>query len=64
MLVWLTILLGSLAAAAFTVYDPNTTYQAIFSIFSAIISGVVFLINYGRDIIVTVVNALSKNTLR
>jgi lipopolysaccharide export LptBFGC system permease protein LptF len=64
MLIWLSVLVVSLVVASFTVYDPQASYQAIFSIFSAIVSGVVFVLNYGRDIVVTILNSVSKNSLR
>jgi hypothetical protein len=64
MLVWLGILLTSLVIAFLTVFNPYATNQAIASISSALISGVVFLVNYGKDIAVTIINDLSKNSLR
>ncbi len=64
MLVCLGIFLVSIFALWLTSFIPWATDQAIFSIFSTIISGIVFVVNYGKDILVTVLNSLSKNSLR
>jgi hypothetical protein len=64
MLVCLGVLVVSTAVLWLTIFDANATYQATISMFSTIISGVIFVVNYGRDIIVTILNSLSKNSLR
>ena len=50
MIFWLSVVLISFALTLLTVIVPNATFQAIISSFSALISGVAFVINYGRDI--------------
>ncbi len=64
MIFWLFVVLVSFAVTLLTVVVPNATFQAIISSFSALISGVVFAINYGRDIAFAILNTLSKNSLR
>jgi hypothetical protein len=64
MILWLPVVLVSLTVALLTAINPNTALQAIFSSFSALISGVAFVINYGRDIAFAILNNLSKNSLR
>ncbi len=64
MLVCLGVLLFSVMVLLLTIADVNATYQSIISIFSAIISGVIFVVNYGKDISVSILNALTKNSLK
>ena len=64
MLVCLGIFLVSIFALWLTSLIPWATDQAIFSIFSTIISGIVFVVNYGKDILITILNSVSKNSLR
>jgi hypothetical protein len=64
MIFWLSVVLVSFIIALLTIVDPKTTYQAVFSSFSALISGGAFVINYGRDIVFAILNILSKNSLR
>jgi hypothetical protein len=64
MLVCLAILIFSITALWLTIFDANATYQATISMFSTIVSGVIFVVNYGRDIVVTIINGLTKSSLR
>ena len=64
MLVCLAVLLGSVAVFWLTFFDAQAALQATISMFSAIISGIIFLMSFGRDIGVTVLNALTKSSLR
>lgn len=64
MLVCLAILISSAFVLSITVFDADATLQATISMFSTIVSGVVFVINYGKDIMVTLLNEYSKSTLR
>jgi hypothetical protein len=64
MLVCLGVLLGSIAILWLTMFDANAYLQATISMFSAIISGIIFLMNYGKDIAVSLLNALTKSSLR
>lgn len=64
MLVCLCILIFSTAVLWFTIFNPLATYQATLSMFSTIISGVIFVVNYGKDITITILNAYTKSSLR
>jgi len=64
MLVCLGIFLFSAFVLWLTMFDPNASLQGIVSMFSTFISGIVFVMNYGKDIMVTVVNSITKNSLR
>jgi hypothetical protein len=64
MLVCLAILICSVCALSLTIYSVNATLQATISMFSTIISGVIFVVNYGKDIMVTILNAYTKSALR
>lgn len=64
MVVCLTVLLISFTVLWLTIFDANFTYQATISMFTTIISGVIFVVNYGRDVVVSLVNALTKNSMR
>jgi hypothetical protein len=64
MLICLAVLLASISVLWLTIFDANATYQATISMFSAIISGVIFVVNYGRDVSISILNALTKSSLR
>jgi hypothetical protein len=64
MLVCLSILIISTLVLWLTVFDVNATLQATISMFTTIISGVIFVVNYGKDIIVTLLNEYTKSSLR
>jgi hypothetical protein len=64
MLVCLAVLAFSIATLFLTIFNANTTFQAAASMFSTIISGVIFIASYGRDIMVTLLNEYTKSSLR
>ena len=64
MLVCLSILVFSVFILWLTIFNADATYQATLSMFSTIISGVVFVVNYGKDIVITIFNSYTKSSLR
>jgi hypothetical protein len=64
MLVCLTILISSVLIFWLTMFNPDTIIQGIVSLFTAIISGIVFATNYSKDIAVSIMNFLSRSSLR
>jgi hypothetical protein len=64
MLVCLSIFVFSMFILWLTLFNVDATYQATLSMFSSIISGVIFVVNYGKDIAVTIINAYAKSSLR
>ena len=64
MLICLSIFLISFAIMCVSVFATEAIFQAIASMFITIISGTVFVVNFGKDIIVSVLNSLTKNSLK
>jgi len=63
-LVCFGIFLISIFALLLTSFIIQATFQAIISMFGSIISGMIFVANYGKDIVVSVLNFLSKYSSR
>ena len=64
MLVCLSILIISTLVLWLTIFDVYAILQATISMFITIISGVIFVVNYGKDIMVTLLNEYTKSSLR
>jgi len=64
MLLCTSIFVLSVFVLWLTVSDVNATYQTMISMISTIVSGVIVVVNYGKDILVTILNATTKSSLR
>jgi len=64
MLVCLGVLIFLVAVLWLTMFDASMYLQASISMFSAIITSIFFLMSYGKDIVVSLLNALTKSSLR
>jgi len=64
MLVCFSILIFSILVLWLSVFNVDETIQATLSLFTTIISGAIFIANYGKDIIVTLLNEYTKSSFK
>ena len=63
MLSWMFIFILSSVILWYTMFDPYAINVTLFFMSTALISGVILIMKYGRDILVSFANFLTKNSL-
>ncbi len=64
MLVSLTIFLISMTVLLISMNDSSAMVQAVFSMFTTLVSGVVFIMNYGKDLVFSIIAYLTRYSLK
>jgi hypothetical protein len=64
MVISLSVFLVSMSILIITMNDSSAMLQAVFSMFTTLVSGVIFIMNYGRDLVFSIIAYLTRYSLR
>ena len=64
MLISLTVFLVSIGVLVLTMNNDTMMMQAVFAMFTTLVSGVVYVMNYGKDLVLWIIAYVTRYTLR
>jgi hypothetical protein len=64
MLISLTVFLVSMGILILTMNNSGAMVQAVLSMFTTLVSGVVFLMNYGKDLVFWIIGYVTRYSLK
>ena len=64
MLISLSVFLISMSILLLTMNDSSAMVQAVFSMFITLVSGVIFIMNYGKDLVISILGYFTRYSLR